>query len=215
MRCVLATRNRHKHEELAAILRAEDLCGLELVTLLEFPSAVAPDETGATFAENARIKALDASRVCGGYALADDSGLVVDALDGAPGVHSARYAGPDASDADRINQLLTALHGVPDDARSARFVCAMALAHEGSVVLEVEAACEGRIAPSPVGAGGFGYDPVFIVDGTETTMAEVGQDAKNRISHRARAVRALRPDLLQLMSSSGIANADGTTGRAD
>ncbi|MFN2226659.1 MAG: non-canonical purine NTP pyrophosphatase, partial [Anaerolineae bacterium] len=133
--------------------------------------------------------------------LADDSGLEVDALDGAPGVRSARYAGPGASDIDRYRKLLAVLAGVPPDRRSARFRCVVALALPDGQVHTAEGACEGEIGFAPRGEFGFGYDPVFIVAGQEgRTMAELEPEVKNCISHRARAVEAMLPDLPRLLS---------------
>ena len=150
------------------------------------------DESGATFEENARLKALAYARASGLLTLADDSGLEVDALGGAPGVRSARYAGSGASDADRYQKLLDAMAGVPDDQRTARFRCVVALAWPGGAVRTAEGRCEGRIGWAPRGEHGFGYDPVFVVDGFGgQTMAELVSEVKNRISHRARAVQNL------------------------
>ena len=151
------------------------------------------EESGATFEENARLKALAFARASGLLTLADDSGLEVDALGGAPGVYSARYAGPGAGDADRYRKLLGELAAVPEGRRAARFRCVIALAWPDGTVRTVEGTCEGQIGFVPRGEHGFGYDPVFIVDGRGgQTMAELPPEVKNRISHRARAVEALR-----------------------
>jgi len=203
VKCVLATNNRHKRDELAAILADAGLDTLALTTLRDHPGVAPAAETGVTFLENARLKALAASQQTGEFALADDSGLVVDALNGAPGIHSARYAGPDARDRDRIEKLLRSMSDVPVANRSARFVCAMVVAGDCGVLLEAEASCAGRVASEPYGGGGFGYDPVFFLPDRGKTMAEVGQDVKNRISHRARAVHMLRDGLLKLMREHG------------
>ncbi len=197
MRCVLATKNRHKCDEIADIFGTEGLAAIRLSTLLEFADIRPAAETGRTFLENARIKALHAAHATAELALADDSGLVVEALGGAPGVHSARYAGPDASDADRIHKLLDALVGVPDTSRSAHFVCAMVLARGDDVLAEVEGTCQGQIASAASGDSGFGYDPVFYVPEYGKTMSELGPVTKNRISHRARAVRAMAEALAE------------------
>lgn len=152
------------------------------------------DEGGATFEENARRKALDFARASGLPVLADDSGLEVDALDGAPGVYSARYAGPDASDEARYLKLLDALAQVPDPARTARFVCVVALALPDGTVHTARGTVEGAIARAPRGAGGFGYDPVFVLpDGRH--MAELDSAEKHAISHRGQALQAFRPQL--------------------
>jgi XTP/dITP diphosphohydrolase len=163
-----------------------------------------PEETGATFADNARLKALYYARATGQWCLADDSGLVVDALGGAPGVHSARYAagafppGADrpARDAANIAKLLAAMEGTDDARRTARFVCHLTLADADHVLLEACGAVEGRIARSPRGHNGFGYDPVFLVPEQGRTAAEMPPEEKNRISHRGKAVRQFA-DLLR------------------
>jgi XTP/dITP diphosphohydrolase len=202
MKLVIATSNAHKRDEIAAILDALDVRGVALTTLRDYPNVPTVEENGATFAENARLKAVAVSKAVDGYVLADDSGIVVDALDGAPGIHSARYAGDRASDADRIGKLLSELRDVPDERRTARFVCAMTLARRGEIVAETEGVCEGRIAAQPRGDGGFGYDPVFLVPEYEQTMAEVGSATKNRISHRAKALAAMRKMLTRLADPS-------------
>jgi XTP/dITP diphosphohydrolase len=161
-------------------------------------------ESGKTFEENARIKALAYARASGLLTLADDSGLEVDALGGAPGVRSARYAGPEASDVDRYRKLLVALDDVPAGQRSARFRCVVALAQPDGTAHTVDGVCEGEIGLSPRGGHGFGYDPVFVVAGFGgQTMAELPPDLKNQISHRARAVLAVRPILARVLEAIG------------
>lgn len=192
---ILATANRGKAEEVRAMLPS-----LVIETLADHPDIVMPPEDEDTFAGNARIKAEHVAKVTGRPALADDSGLLVDALGGAPGVRSARYA--PGSDLDRIEKLLDALLGVAASDRTARFVSAMAFAVTGEETVIVEGRCQGRIAAAPRGDGGFGYDPVFVVDAHERadgagsgekTMAELTLEEKNRVSHRARALAAIRP----------------------
>lgn len=158
--------------------------------------AAFPPEAGETFAANARAKATYVTALTGGAALADDSGLSVDALGGAPGIYSARYGGPDASDADRCNMLLQGLRDVPPEARTARFIAAIALSLPDGSVFESEGRLEGAISSAPRGTNGFGYDPVFVVAGMDRTLAEMGDAEKNRLSHRARALSDLRPRLL-------------------
>jgi len=159
------------------------------------------DESGMTFEENARIKALAYGQGSRLLTLADDSGLEVDALAGAPGVHSARYAGPGATDVDRYRKLLADLADVPVEQRSARFRCVVAIAQPDGTIRTVDGVCEGQIGFEPRGEHGFGYDPVFIVAGHGgQTMAELPPGVKNRISHRARAVSAARPLLVQLVA---------------
>ncbi len=187
MRFVLATFNRDKARELEALLA---LPGVELVPLAGWPGATAPEESGSTLLENARIKARAALALTGLPALADDTGLEVDALGGAPGVHAARFAGPNASYSDNVAKLLRDLEGVAPHARTARFrtVC-VALFPDGREIV-AEGALEGRIAREPRGTHGFGYDPVFeLEDGRG--LAEIGESAKNSLSHRARAANAL------------------------
>lgn len=192
---VLATTNRGKLSELRALL--PDRVGVASLADLGLP---VPRETGTTHAENARIKALAAANATGTLTLADDSGLAVSALGGAPGVQSARFAGPRASDEDNRNALLAALADETDDRRSARFNCVVVLARPGLVVAEAHGWCDGSIAGAPVGGHGFGYDPLFVLpDGRR--MAELPPEQKNRVSHRASAYRRLLPVLLQQLTT--------------
>ena len=191
-RLLLATANRGKLRELRAILAGvpAELVGLDEVGLGEPPEVA---ETGATFMENALLKARAYAEWAGLAAVADDSGLEVDALGGAPGVRSARYAGPGAGDQDNLDKLLRELVGVPPERRTARFRSAAVLLDPALGTWEAEAAWEGRIIEAPRGGGGFGYDPVFLPLGWEKTSAEVDQATKDAASHRGRAFRALRP----------------------
>lgn len=162
-------------------------------------------ESGETFEENARLKALAYAQASGLLTLADDSGLEVDALGGAPGVRSARYAGPAATDADRYRKLLAALAAVPPGQRAARFRCVVALARPDGAVYTADGVCEGEIGFAPRGEHGFGYDPIFLVRGCGgQTMAELPPDIKNRIGHRGRAVTAVRPILEKLISGQTV-----------
>lgn len=165
--------------------------------------ATFPPETGATFAENARAKAAFVTIATGLPAIADDSGLTVDALGGAPGVYSARYGMPDMSDADRWRLLLDNLRAVAPGKRAARFIAAVALSLPDGTVHAAEGRLEGSIAASARGGNGFGYDPVFLVGETGRTLAEMTDDEKNLLSHRARAVAALRPALIDALVSLG------------
>jgi XTP/dITP diphosphohydrolase len=192
----IGTTNRGKQRELRQLLG--DWPG-EIVFPQQLGLALEVEETGQTFAENAAQKARAYARAAGMPALADDSGLKVDALGGAPGVHSARYAGPGASDEDRYRKLLAELEGVPLERRTARFRCVVAIAHLDGHVAFADGTCEGRIAFAPRGENGFGYDPVFLVSGRGVTMAELPAEVKNQISHRARALRAARPLLDALL----------------
>jgi XTP/dITP diphosphohydrolase len=185
LKVVLATTNRHKLDELQRMLAGSP------VELVMPPHDIEVDETGETFSENARLKARTYARLLGEPALADDSGLSVDALGGRPGVHSARYAGANATDADRNRKLLGELEGVPDAERGASFHCALVLAWPGDSELTVEGLVSGRILHAPRGDHGFGYDPVFYVPSLDKTFAELTPEEKNLHSHRAKAAELL------------------------
>lgn len=189
---VIASNNAHKAREIAEAL---DFPGWEFRTLRELGIASDPEEDADTFEGNARIKARAAREASGGGAvLADDSGLVVDALDGAPGVRSARYAGEDATDATNNAKLLDALADVPDAQRTARFVCTLVFIDEDGSEEVARGVVEGRIGHAERGEHGFGYDPLFLPDvfGGERTLAEALPQEKNAVSHRGNALRALR-----------------------
>lgn len=183
MTLVLATRNRGKIAEIKVLLP-----DVRVRPAAAFPGCPEPEETGRTFKENALIKARTVAEFTGRTALADDSGLEVDALDGAPGVRSARYAGEDATDRDNVFRLLDALDGIPDADRTARFRCVMAVAAPDGRTWTAEGVCEGRILREPRGESGFGYDPLFVPAGYENTFGELDAAIKNRISHRAMAL---------------------------
>ncbi len=184
---LLATRNTGKLREFRTLLLP---AAWQVLSLSDLTIPHDCDETGDTFSANARLKALEYSTMTDLPVLADDSGLEVFALGGRPGVHSARYAGPLASDADRIRKLLLELQSVPGP-RDARFVCALTLAQQGKVLVETEGECRGAIALEPRGHNGFGYDPVFLFMELDRTYAELSEEEKNRHSHRARAVKQL------------------------
>ncbi len=186
MSIVLATRNPGKIAEIKALLP-----GVRIRPAASFPGCPEPEETGRTFKENALIKAKAVARYTGSTALADDSGLEVDALDGAPGVRSARYAGKDATDRDNLLRLLGALEGIPEADRTARFRCVMAVVAPDGRTWTEEGVCEGRILQEPHGASGFGYDPLFVPAGYEHTFGELDAAVKNRISHRAKALHRI------------------------
>ena len=184
---LVATNNKGKVGELSQLLADFPL---RLRLLEEFPDIEEAEETGATFAENATIKALHYSTRAGLLTLSDDSGLAVDALGGAPGVYSARYAGREATYAERMSKLLGELEATGDAARRARFVCVIAVADPTAGTLHTfEGVCEGRIARAPHGTGGFGYDPLFIPDGHDRTFGELPEEVKHSLSHRARALQ--------------------------
>ena len=187
MTFVIATHNAKKLKELERILEP---LGFDAVIREDLPEV---EETGTTFAENALLKAESAMRATGMPAIADDSGLVVDALGGAPGVYSARYAGEGATDRQRYEKLLEALRGVPAEQRTARFVSAVCCIFPDGKILTAQGACEGSIAIGPKGEGGFGYDPIFLVG--ERSYAEMTAEEKDGISHRGRALAKLAREL--------------------
>lgn len=201
MRLLFATSNPHKIREVAEILREADVEVSSLADLGHTPPE--PEEDGATFADNARLKARAYAAATNLPCLAEDSGLEVDALSGAPGVHSARYSGEggerDARDHANNQKLLAALQGVPDERRTARFVCAMCLANpDGSIVAESHGTFEGRITTAPRGKSGFGYDPLLFVPELGCTSAELSAEQKNARSHRGQATRRLAALLREL-----------------
>jgi len=185
---LVSTRNAHKLVEIRQILGPS----FELLDLSSVPALGEVEETGTTFEENAALKALAASAHFGGWVLADDSGLEVDALGGEPGVRSARFSGEGATDVTNRALLLEKLATVPADQRSARFRCVIALARGGEVLAHFSGAVEGAIIQSEKGEGGFGYDPLFVPEGFGETFAELGAETKNRLSHRGRALAALK-----------------------
>jgi XTP/dITP diphosphohydrolase len=197
---LVATGNTGKLREIRALL--DDL-PITLVGLADFPNIEEVAETGSTFVENAALKALGYAQQSGVLTIADDSGLEIDALGGAPGVRSARYLGDHASYIDRMNSLLTALKAANDVARTARFVCAIAIASDKQELLyTTEGTCEGRIAAWPRGSGGFGYDPVFLPEGFTKTFGELPAEIKNGISHRGRALAKAHQFLASLTATS-------------
>jgi XTP/dITP diphosphohydrolase len=194
---VIATRNAHKTREIQNILGRE----FRVRDVGAYPEVSEIRESGTSFEENAKLKALAASRQLPALVIADDSGLEVDALGGAPGIYSARYAGANATDRDKVDKLLRELARVraTDERRRARFRCVVALSSNGNLLGTFEGIVDGRIADEPRGDSGFGYDPIFVPEGFEQTFSELPGEVKNSISHRAKAIRALadrlrRPD---------------------
>jgi len=185
---VVATSNRHKVDEIREILAGSPV---ELVTLARWPEIVAPEETGTTFEENARAKALYYAAKIGELTVAEDSGLAIDALDGAPGVESARFGGVDLSYPQKFALIDAALSARNQRESTARFVCALALVRGDRVLFEAQGTVEGRISPEPKGDGGFGYEPIFFYPPFGVTLAEAG-DRKAAVSHRGKAFRELR-----------------------
>jgi len=197
-RLLIGTHNRGKVAEIVASL---DGLGYEIVSAGDWnPPFPVPDETDITFAGNALIKARHYHSFSGDLTLADDSGLVVDALEGAPGVHSARYAGAGASSAELVARLLREVEGVPGERRTARFVCAVAIV-DSDLERVFEAACEGLITMKPSGSGGFGYDPIFFHSESGRTFAEMTMDEKVVRSHRGRALAMARLFLKELIEA--------------
>lgn len=188
MKIIAATSNKNKIIEINN--KFAGITGLEIIPLSEYKGVPEIIEDGRTFSENALKKARAIRDFTGEISLADDSGLVVDAIGGEPGIYSARYGGENLTDADRYNLILEKLKGVEENSRNARFICSIAMAFPDGREFYTEGVCEGRIAFVPGGNNGFGYDPVFFIPELECTMAEISLEEKNRISHRARALES-------------------------
>lgn len=188
LRLLVATTNKNKVREIRQLLGG---AAVELVTLDDWPGLTAPEETGSTFEENARAKALYYAAATGELTVAEDSGLAIDALDGAPGVESARFGGVDLPYPEKFARIDAALRARGDRESAAHFVCALALVRGGRVLFETRGTIEGRISPEPKGQGGFGYDPIFFYPPYGRTLAEAG-DAKAAVSHRGEAFRTLK-----------------------
>jgi XTP/dITP diphosphohydrolase len=193
---VLATRNQGKVEELRQMLSEYNIEVKGLDAFADCPEVV---EDGKTFKENAIKKAKTIADFVRLPALADDSGLEVDALNGRPGVYSARFAGENATDQENMNKLIEMMKSHPDSERSARFRCVLALAAPGKEIWTCEGACDGEIVPQPIGTNGFGYDPIFYLPSLGKTMAQLGPAEKNEISHRGQAVRQLKEHIHRLL----------------
>ena len=198
MKFVLASRNAHKLEEMRSILAGH---GIEAVSEEAAGAAVEVEETGATFAENALLKARAVMEKSGLPAIADDSGLCVDALNGAPGVYSARYGGPELDDAGRYRLLLQALRGQTD--RTAHFTSAIACVFPNGDLIEAEGVCPGTIAFAPQGTGGFGYDPIFFLPQLRKTYAQLTPEEKAAVSHRGRALAVFEEKLRACLAEQG------------
>lgn len=196
---VLATRNKGKAREIETALALPSLIFRSLIDYPDLPEVI---EDGTSFLENALKKARTVSTRLNLPVLADDSGLEVDILNGAPGIRSARFSGPLATDQENNKKLLTLLRGVPEEKRTARFVCVLVLYDPSGRWVQTEGTCRGRIALAPQGNQGFGYDPVFYLPELGNTMAQLPLETKNRISHRAKALERMRPNLLSLLDQS-------------
>lgn len=187
---IIATKNAGKVKDFETLFSPK---GFKVTSLLDFPEIEDVEETGVTFAENATLKAETISTALNKPVIADDSGLAIDALNGEPGVYSARYAGENKDDNANIEKVLQKLHDVPFEKRTARFHCTLAIAVPGKRTELVEGTCEGRILEEKRGENGFGYDPIFFVEKWNCSMAELSKEQKNQISHRANALEKLAP----------------------
>ena len=196
MRIIFATGNEGKMREIRMIMA--DL-GLEILSMKEAGLYADVDENGTTFEENAVIKAKGIAALCDDIVLADDSGLEIDALNKEPGVYSARYMGEDTSYTVKNRNLVERLNGVPDEERTARFVCAIAAALPDGRVLQTKAAMEGRIGYEERGENGFGYDPIFVLPEYGKTTAELSAEEKNKLSHRGKALRLMKEKLMEVL----------------
>jgi XTP/dITP diphosphohydrolase len=202
-RLVLATRNQGKIIELRRILDAISHGAIELVSVEQYPEIPDVEETGSTFEENALLKAVAISKATGLPAIADDSGLCVDALGGAPGIFSARYAGKHGDDNANLNKVLVELQGVEDTNRSAHFTCVTALVMPDGRKVTKMGEFHGFIAHAPVGDFGFGYDPLFIPQGSSITSAQMSAQEKDLVSHRGISLRAIAPHVIELLGTLG------------
>ncbi|MDD4494154.1 MAG: XTP/dITP diphosphatase [Eubacteriales bacterium] len=193
-RLIVATRNKGKIAEIKRLLEG---LPFDVISMEQAGMEAEIEETGNSFQENSAIKAKAVFDAVGGVVLADDSGLEVDYLNGAPGIYSSRFAGEGASDSDRVIKLLALLDGVPKEKRAARFVCAATVILEDGTMLQEQAVRDGYIADEPKGSNGFGYDPVFFLPDFNMTMAEIDSETKNKISHRAKALQLIKNRLIK------------------
>ena len=194
---LVATQNEKKKAEIKEILKG--VPGILLRGIEDFPFLPEMEETGNTFQENAIKKATTLAKACNTWAMADDSGLEIDALNGRPGIFSCRYAGPNATDEMNIQKVLSELKGVSKERRTARFICSIALASPDELFFAVEGRCEGFITEEPKGKNGFGYDPIFYIPDYDKTFAELNSSIKNRISHRAKALEQFKERIMPLI----------------
>jgi len=194
---VIASHNIHKIREFRAMLKA--VPAIDVLSLVDFPQYIPPEETGLTFEENATLKATHAAAALKQWVIADDSGLVVPALGGAPGLHSARFAGLNATDSDNRKKLLDTMHHLLDDDRAAYYECWIVLASPQGVKKVTRGTCEGKILLQEKGGGGFGYDPLFVKHEYSKSFAELEESVKNRISHRRKAFDKILPSIESLV----------------
>ncbi len=200
---VIATHNRKKAGEMVQILSVS-FPELEIKTLADYDGAPEPEETGTTYADNATIKSASAAKFTGEWSLADDAGLEIDALDGAPGLHSKRFEGEDTPFPEKMARILELLRDVPEQKRTARFRCCIALTQPSALSTQLfEATCEGRIAQQPSGKGGFGYDPIFFLPQLGCTMADLTPEQKHAISHRGKVLGMLTRHLKEAATTNG------------
>lgn len=199
MEIVIASQNLHKIREIRAILKPE--YPFDYLSLLDFPEYQPPEESGETFEDNAFIKATHAANTLKRWVIADDSGLVVPALEDQPGVRSARYAGDTASDKENRVKLINALDPIPENERTGYYFCALAFASPDGIQMQVKGSCEGSLLLKPRGSQGFGYDPLFLKYDYNKTFAEIDEETKNRISHRRKALDKLSPALEKLLKT--------------
>ena len=195
----IATNNKGKAKDFEALFHP---LGIEVKTLADLPEAIDVEETGVTFEENAILKAEEVAKRFNTFVIADDSGLEIDALNGEPGVYSARYAGEAKDDEANIDKVLTQLENVPTQERTARFRCVLAVAAPGIETVTIDGSCEGLITTERIGTEGFGYDPIFYVPKYERTMAQMTAEEKGKISHRGQAIKKLRPQLAPLLKEA-------------
>lgn len=197
MRLIIASTNLHKIRELRSLLK--EFKTLDLFSLKDFPSYTPPEETGSSFEENAKLKALHAAKTLNCNVIADDSGLIVPALNGEPGIYSARYAGPEASDTENREKLIQKLKNISEDKRLGFYECCLVLATPEGIKKSVSALCEGLLLCEPKGSLGFGYDSLFMKHDYRKTFAEIDEDTKHRISHRRKAFDKLIPSIYSLV----------------
>lgn len=194
---VIASTNMHKIREFKAMLKG--FTNLDIRSLVDFPDYIAPEEVGKTFEENAILKAVHAAKTLQRIVLADDSGLTVPALKGAPGIFSARYAGNQATDLENRKKLLSEMAHLVDEERDAYYECCIAIATPENLIKTAKGTCEGTIALKDKGGSGFGYDPIFIKHGYNKSFAELGDEVKNRVSHRRKSLDKILPTLESLL----------------